>query len=132
MNRETALYRRALVKNLYCCAGVRERLLRQFQATLNSFLQDVPAPTYAELCSAFGTPEEMARVLMESVTPDELLKYRRHRTFRRVAAYTLVALILAFSLHLFIMSQKPFEIHHTITIIDTTTDTETTYTLPAD
>lgn len=71
MNKETLRYRRKLRKLLSCGPGRKKELLSRFENSLSPFLEDCPAPGYAQLEAAFGPPEEMASVLMEAVSERE-------------------------------------------------------------
>lgn len=79
-------YRRVLKRKLRCSWGVRKRLLEKFDDAAFSYLENEPTPALAEVTEAFGPPEEMARTLMEEVTPKEAAAYKRGTILRRVLA----------------------------------------------
>lgn len=74
-------YKKALKKNLHCTRNTQKQLLKKFESTWSTFLEDNPTPSMDELCTAFGSPKEMASVLMEEVTPEEIVRYRRRKFF---------------------------------------------------
>lgn len=79
-------YRRALKRKLRCSGGVRKRLLEKFDGAAVSYLENEPTPALAGVTEAFGPPEEMARTLMEEVTPKEATAYKWGVIVRRVIA----------------------------------------------
>lgn len=74
-------YKKAVKKNLRCTRNTQKQLLKKFEITWSTFLEDNPTPSMDELCTAFGSPKEMASVLMEEVTPEEIVRYRRRKFF---------------------------------------------------
>lgn len=74
-------YKKALKKNLRCTHNTKKQLLKKFEITWSTFLEDNPTPSMDDLCTAFGSPKEMASVLMEEVTPEEIVRYRRRKFF---------------------------------------------------
>ena len=94
-------YRRVLKRKLRCSWGVRKRLLEKFDDAAFSYLENEPTPALAEVTEAFGTPEEMARTLMEEVTPKEAAAYKRGVIVRRVLAGVAAAAVLAFAVYTF-------------------------------
>ena len=91
-------YRRVLKRKLRCSWGVRKRLLEKFDDAAFSYLENEPTPALAEVTEAFGPPEEMARTLMEEVTPKEAAAYKRGVVLRIVIAGILVASVIAATL----------------------------------
>lgn len=118
-----ARYRRALKRALHCGGNARRELLAKFDLSLSTFLEDHPAPTDAELSAAFGTPEEMARVMMEGVGEEEKARYYRGKRVVQALAGVVVILYVLFSLYIFIEKEIPVEIYHSCYEV-TTTPTE--------
>lgn len=101
MNKDITHYRRVLKHHLACGTAVRKRLLSQFDNSLHSFLEDCPAPTYAQLETAFGPPEEMANILMENVPEKDQTIYKIRKNVCRILAVAVAALFIAFSIYVF-------------------------------
>lgn len=91
-------YKKALKKNLHCTRNTQKQLLKKFEITWSTFLEDNPAPSMDELCTAFGSPKEMASVLMEEVTPEEIARYRRRKFFLWGISGCVLALVLVWSI----------------------------------
>ncbi len=94
-------YRRALKRKLRCSGGVRKRLLEKFDGAADAFLENEPTPALAGVMEAFGPPEEMARTLMEEVTPKEATVYKWGVIVRRVIAAVALAAVLGFAIYTF-------------------------------
>ena len=94
-------YRRSLKKQLRCGPLARKKLLDRFGGSLAPFLEENPAPGYEQLVSAFGPPEEMAAVLMESVSAKEQARYQTGRKLIQILAVLVAVLFLAFVLYVF-------------------------------
>lgn len=103
-------YRRVLKRKLRCSWGVRKRLLEKFDDAAFSYLENEPTPALAEVTEAFGPPEEMARTLMEEVTPKEAAAYKRGTILRRVLAGVAAAAVLAFAIYTFYWKEIGFTI----------------------
>lgn len=103
-------YRRVLKRKLRCSWDVRKRLLEKFDDAAFSYLENEPTPALAEVTEAFGPPEEMARTLMEEVTPKEAAAYKRGTILRRVLAGVAAAAVLAFAIYTFCWKEIGFTI----------------------
>ena len=103
-------YRRVLKRKLRCSWGVRKRLLEKFDDAAFSYLENEPTPALAEVTEAFGPPEEMARTLMEEVTPKEAAAYKRGTILRRVLAGVAAAAVLSFAIYTFCWKEIGFTI----------------------
>lgn len=87
-------YKKALKKNLHCTRNTQKQLLKRFELTWSTFLEDNPAPSMDDLCAAFGSPKEMASILMEEVTLEEIARYRRRKVLLWGAFGCVLALVL--------------------------------------
>lgn len=94
MNHEVMRYEQALKKQLRCTRSTKKRLLQQFRFSLDSYLEDNPAPSQADLLNAFGTPADMGQVLMEAVSTAEIEKYRKRTLVLKIVTAILWAAIL--------------------------------------
>ena len=122
MNRDAARYQRALKRNLHCSAPVQKELLRQFHASLDAFLEETPSPTEAELTAAFGTPQEMAAVLTETIPQEEITRWNKRRRIIKVsktAAVILLGLITAFLIFVIIKTSGPLTVVDESKLVDT-------------
>lgn len=104
-------YKKALKKNLRCTRNTQKQLMKKFEITLSTFLEDNPSPNTDELCTAFGLPKEMASVLMEEVTPEEIARCRKNTIIVRSVAGVLIGVILflavAISIQLYLYKERP-------------------------
>lgn len=120
-------YKKALKKDLCCCGIVKKQLLERFDLSLSAFLEDAPSPTMDQLCAAFGPPKEMAKILMATLPPNELVRYHRKTLLTKIAIWALVFLFLLGGVVLYIEKSAPVEIHDGLIIdepiaIDETAD----------
>lgn len=107
MNHEAALYEKALRKQLHCTGNTKKHLLQRFHSALTTYLEDHPSPTASDLQTAFGPPEDMAKVLMESVCNAEIVRFDQLRKWKRIATITLAALLLVLMVYIFFWKEKP-------------------------
>lgn len=114
MNPSIAKYKKTLKKNLRCTGDVRNRLLAKFDSTLQLYLEENPSPDELALQAAFGTPEDMAKILMEEVTPSETKHYRIGRTVLKVISGILIAILIALTIFIFFIKQKPVVVNDVI------------------
>lgn len=91
-------YKKALKKNLRCTRNTQKQLLKKFEITWSTFLEDNPTPSMDDLCAAFGSPKEMASVLMDEVTPEETARYRRRMIFLWGILGCVLALVLVWGI----------------------------------
>lgn len=92
-------YKRKLKRHLVCDSTTKQRLMGRFDGMLNVYLGDSgwPAswPGKQDLENAFGTPEQMAEILMDEIPACKRAKYRRNRRIIRViVAISFAALFL--------------------------------------
>ena len=119
-------YIRQLTRNLRCCGAAKKRLLEQFRDKLAEFLEERPDPNRQALVEAFGPPEEMAQVLMETVSAEEKSQYRRQIVFTRIGVAFLIALLLAFFVYIgFLKEYRNIYIDDSVEVVDTLEDEQT-------
>jgi hypothetical protein len=117
-------YKRQLKQHLSCGNRRRKELMEQFQETLDSFLEENPSPDFSALEEAFGSPEQMARELMETVPPHEVDQWKRVQKIKRIVAGALVCgLAVACIFVFFYKENNTVQVERTI-IIHTTSDEE--------
>lgn len=114
MNRSIAKYQKTLKKHLRCTGDVKKRLLTKFDGTLQLYLEENPSPDELALQAAFGMPEDMAEILMEEVTPSESKYYRTGRTVLKVIFGILLAILIALTIFIFFIKQKPVYVYEQI------------------
>lgn len=117
-----AQYKKELKKNLRCSRSVKERLMGKFGCSLSTFLDDTPTHDIDELCTAFGSPKEMALVLMEEVTPKESAHYRRNSIITRTVACVLAVitlfLIVATSIQIYFYKEQTVIYDDEVIVVD--------------
>ena len=94
MNKYAEQYRKKLKACLQCSSKTKKALLDSFDRSLEYYLEECPEPADKELHAAFGPPEEMAWVLMEGITTQEIAKYQVRQTLKGVSVCILVMLLL--------------------------------------
>ena len=92
-------YKHMLWRKLSCFPKTKQTLLASLQPSLDRFLEDNPAPDYDSLTKAFGSPEEMAKLLMADISPEEEKKYRRFSRAVQIAADIGLVLLVLFTLY---------------------------------
>lgn len=88
-------YKKVLKKNLRCPRNTQKQLLQKFDVSLSRFLEENPSPSMDKLCTAFGSPKEMASILTEEVIPAEIARYRRKRYFFLGILGCIIAIVLS-------------------------------------
>lgn len=99
-------YKRMLKQHLICDSTTKQWLMDRFDKMLNVYLGDSgwPAswPGMQDLENAFGSPEQMAEILMNEIPACRRAKYRRNRLIIRViVAVSFAALFTQFIYVLF-------------------------------
>lgn len=116
MNHETALYEKALRKQLHCTGNAKKHLLQQFRSSLAAYLDEHPSPTGADLRDAFGPPEDMSKILMESVSEAEIARFYQQRKWKRIIAAIIATLLLTLMLYIAFWKEKPITSNDSIVI----------------
>lgn len=105
MHSDVSRYRRNLKKQLTCGPLTRKRLLSRFGCSLTPFLEENPSPSYEQLVSAFGSPVEMAAILMQPVSAKEQVRYKTCKKIIRILAVVAAALLICFALYVFFVKE---------------------------
>ena len=100
MIKAAAQYRRALKKELRCSSSASKRLMGGFNRTLSAYLEEHLSPTADDLIAAFGTPREMADVLMADLTTRELALYQKNLLFRKILLSVLIVLLFTLTTYI--------------------------------
>ena len=110
-------YKKKLARRLPCCKDTKKRLLGSMEPTLEAYLQDAPNADYAAICAAFGPPEEMAKQLMQEVTPQERKKFKVRRIVALSVLGVLFALFVGFTIHVYFDKEIPTYVEYDTVII---------------
>lgn len=94
MNKAVVQYRKRLASNLSCGFVTRKALLASFDRSMRFYLEENPEPREEDIVAAFGTPEEMAWVLMEGISNEEIAKFYTRQAVHRVGICILIMLLL--------------------------------------
>ena len=100
-------YERKLKQNLNCFSKTKSALIGSFRRSLEDFLVENSEPTFDALVEAFGTPEEMAKILMADVSSKELASRKVLLYVKRAIAVVLVLLFLALTYHVYVQKSIP-------------------------
>lgn len=103
-------YRKKLSKELLCTKAVKKRLLGEFDKLVLNYSEDDPVPTIDTLTAAFGSAKDMAYTLMESVSAEEAVAYKKRRIINRAISIALVIAALLFVIYVFFWMRKPLVI----------------------
>lgn len=79
-------YSLELKRNLRCSKSYRRKMLNQFNKAMDDYLQDNGMPSMNDLHSAFGSPKEMAEILMEGMPSEEKEKNRKYEKYKKRCA----------------------------------------------
>lgn len=97
-------YKRRLKRHLRCDSLTKQRLMSRFEGMLNVYLGDFgwPAswPGKQDLENAFGTPEQMAKILMEEIPADVIARCRRRRCFFQITIVAISVVLLVYIVYL--------------------------------
>lgn len=120
-----AKYRCALKKQLRCTKTVRSRLLAGFDKTLHIFLDDHTDPSMDDLTAAFGSPAEMASILMAQATPQEHARYQKKFLFIRILTGILVGILILCTIYIWFVKDVGVTVVEHGGIISPTTSNHT-------
>lgn len=93
-------YCAALRKELASVPQLRRRALQDMRRSLDEYLEQNPAATWADLEGEFGSPRQAADHILNSLDAEQIKREARHFRWRRVAAFAIVGLGLAYALFL--------------------------------
>lgn len=124
MNPSIAKYKKTLKKHLRCTGDVKKRLLAKFDDALRLYLEENPSPDELALQSAFGMPEDMAKILMAEVTPLEAIDYRKSRIALKIIAGIMLTVFLVLTIYIYFIKQSEIIVYEEI-IPGTTVHTDT-------
>ena len=93
-------YCAALRKELASVPQLRRRTLQDMRRSLDEYLEQNPAATWADLEGEFGSPRQAADHILNSLDAEQIKREARRFRWRRVAALAIVGLGLAYALFL--------------------------------
>lgn len=93
-------YCAALRKELASVPQLRRRTLQDMRRSLDEYLEQNPAATWADLEREFGSPRQAADHILNSLDAEQIKREARRFRWRRVAALAIVGLGLAYALFL--------------------------------
>lgn len=112
--KENELLRSAIQKDAFKASDLRqdsqEKAHLSVCGILANFLEDQISPSMDELVSAFGTPEEMARILMEETSAQDQAQFRKELLIKRVLIGTLLAAFLILTTYIYFYKEKPINV----------------------
>jgi len=120
----TMQYRRAVKKKLRCGNTEKDRILEGFDQVLAAYTEEHNTPAIDDLTAAFGSPEEMAEVLMAQVSPQEQAQYHKNSLFKKIVAIILAVVLMLFTVYVLFIKEYSLTYDTTITIDPTVTTTE--------
>lgn len=123
MNHNVAQYKNKLKKKLRCSRNTRAQLMDDFERSLDKYLEENPEASFDDLSSAFGPPDEMAKVLMEKGDASEKRTCIRNQLLLRIAAVILVVLLVLVTIVVFYLKQRPL-------VVDTNSTIDETFYVP--
>lgn len=122
MNGQMTQYRVAVRSNLHCGANTKNRLLAKLDRLLDAYAEEHDEASAEALIAAFGTPEEMANILMHDVTPGEMEQYRRQSVVNKSILSVLLAVFIAFTIWLYFFKEVGLTSYANVEIVDRTTE----------
>lgn len=105
MNGQITQYRSAVRRNLHCGTNTKNRLLAKLDRLLDAYVEEHDEASAEALIAAFGTPEEMAKILATDATPEELERYRRQNVVKKSILCVLLAVFIAFTVWLYFFKE---------------------------
>lgn len=117
----TTQYRNQIKRKLRCTPSTKKQLLEKFDSMFNTYREENPCASAVDVEMAFGSSDEMARILMDEITPQEYEQYRRVKTFAHIIAAILLAAFALFTIHIYFMKEVPVEYHYEGSIVETST-----------
>lgn len=94
-------YCAALRKELASVPQLRRRALQDMRRSLDEYLEQNPAATWADLEGEFGSPRQAADHILNSLDAEQIKREARHFRWRRVAVVTILGLTLIYVLFCF-------------------------------
>lgn len=117
--RSLSEYLRRLNARLVCPNAYRKRFLSEAQRMADDYRQGNLDASDEEVIEFLGDPQELAATFLDSIDPDQLRRYKTHRTwFKRGVAIAAVVVIGVLSAWCIYLEHRPVtvEVTETLTI----------------
>ena len=101
-------YMRELRRQMRCSRKTQNRLLEQFTAYQLKSLDETP--DYEQMVTMFGSPDEMARTLMEEVSQEERSIYQHKKQRLKAAGIAACILWAVFTFYVFWIKSIPLQV----------------------
>lgn len=101
MTDQVTQYRRRVRRCLRCNAVTKIRLLNKLDKLLNSYIEEHDHFSAEALTDAFGSPDDMAKNLIESVTPEEMEQFHKHNKLKQVILCFILVIFMFFTIWLY-------------------------------
>lgn len=86
MTSDIKRYEKVLNRSLPYGRVIRKQLMASFRASLTTFMEEESNPDHLSLCAAFGPPNEMAKLLIATLSQEELERSHKKKTASRIFA----------------------------------------------
>ena len=111
-------YLRSLDKLLVCPKACRRHFLSEAQRMADDYRQGNLDASDEEVIEFLGNPQELAATFLDSIEPNQLRRYKTHRTwFKRGVAIAAVVVICVLSVWCVYLETCPVEATITETLI---------------
>lgn len=94
-------YIQAVKRLLTCPKSYRSGFLADMEHDIRQFLLENGSVSYPDLICNFGTPQELAKLYLENVPPEELATYasQRKRNAKIIYIFLIITITLDYSRH---------------------------------
>ena len=111
-------YLRSLDKLLVCPKACRRHFLSEAQRMADDYRQGNLDVSDEEVIEFLGDPQELAATFLDSIDPDQLRRYKTHRTwFKRGVAIAAVVVIGVLSAWCIYLEHRPVTVEVTETLV---------------
>ena len=105
------LYKKKLKKHLHCTCATRQKLLVNFDRSLRILEEEKKELCMQDLERAFGSPEEMAQILMNEVCNEEKKRYYQFQTIKRLISLILAVTFILLTVYVYILKEQPMDVY---------------------
>ena len=89
-----------------CDSVAKRRLMARFEDTLKVYLEDFGwpnnSPSEQDLVNAFGSPAQMADILLADTTAEEQARYRKKKKVKKAIVAILIAALVLLTVYIWI------------------------------
>lgn len=116
MNYNIKKYIKEVEIMLPCNRKNKKIVMGVFLHSIENYLSDYPNSTYDDLVEAFGTPTEMAETLSETLSENDIKKYKYNKKLMFWIFVILLFLFVIYSIYIFCFATVPVNVTQTIII----------------